>query len=144
MVFSPRFEDAEDLRNDVAGALQFHRVADADVLAGDFVFVVQGGVLHEHAADIDRGEAGAGGERAGAADLDFDIFEQRAGAFGGEFPGGGPARRAAGEAEAGLQCEVVDFVDDAVDVVGQVGALQADVGLEFFCCRFRGFFRRAG
>ncbi len=44
---------AEDLRNDVAGALHPHRVADPDVLAGDLVLVVQGRVFDHDAADRD-------------------------------------------------------------------------------------------
>ena len=69
-------------------------------------------------------------ERAGAANLDFDIFQHGASLFGGEFPGDRPARGAAGEAEAGLQGEVVNFVHYAIDVVGQGGAGRADAGLE--------------
>ena len=49
--------DADDLRDHVAGALDDHGVADADVLAGDLVGVVQGGVLDHHAADRDRASA---------------------------------------------------------------------------------------
>ena len=55
----------DDLRNDVAGALNDHRIADADVAtaaqflavaayAPDVVLVVQRGVLHDDAADADR------------------------------------------------------------------------------------------
>ena len=36
----------DDLRDDVAGALDDHRVADADVLAADVVLVVQRRQLH--------------------------------------------------------------------------------------------------
>ena len=93
---------AENLRDDVAGALDDHGVADADVLAGDFVLVVQGGAGDQHTADIDALQPGDGGERAGAADLDVDLFQQGGGLLGGEFPGGGPARGAANEAQPAL------------------------------------------
>ena len=56
--------DRDDLRDHVAGALQHHGVADADVLAGDLVLVVQRGVLHQHAADIHRLPARATGVSA--------------------------------------------------------------------------------
>ena len=66
-----------DLRDHVAGALQHHGVADADVLAGDLVLVVQRRVLHQHAADIHRLEPRDRRQRAGAADLDADVAAAR-------------------------------------------------------------------
>ena len=123
-------DDAEDLRDHVAGPLQHHGVADADVLAGDLVLVVQRGAGDDDAADIDRLKPCDRGQRAGAADLDVDLFEQRDGLLGGEFPGDGPAWGAADEAHSALQREVVDFVDDAVDVVVEAGAPGCEVGLE--------------
>ena len=68
--------DADDLRDDVAGALHDHRVADADVLARDLVLVVQRGVGDDDAADRDRLQLGDRRQRAGAADLDLDVVEQ--------------------------------------------------------------------
>ena len=123
------FNDAENLRNDVAGALDDHRVADAHVLARDLVLVVQRGVLHDDAADGDRLELGDRRQRAGAADLDLDVAEDGGRLLGGEFVGDGPARRARDEAEALLQIEAVDLVDDAVDVVAEPGALALDVAV---------------
>jgi hypothetical protein len=43
-------DDAKHLRDDVAGTLDPHRVADVHVEARDLVGIVQGGVLHHHAA----------------------------------------------------------------------------------------------
>src|ERR1700676_2953354 len=76
--------DIADLGNDVAGALDHDGVADPDVAAlaqlfavaanaPDVILIVQRDVLHDHAADADRLELADGSERAGAADLDFDI-----------------------------------------------------------------------
>ena len=65
-------KDAQDLRDDVAGALDHHRVADADVLAGDLVLIVQRGIRHHHASDGDRLEPRHRGQRAGAPDLELD------------------------------------------------------------------------
>ena len=47
-----------------------------------------------------------------------------------EFVRERPARRAADHAEPLLQAEVVDLVDDAVDVVGQLGALGGDLAVD--------------
>ena len=129
--------DVLDLGDHVAGAVDRHPVADADVAAvadglaarvaaGDVVGVVQGGVGDDHAADGDRGEAGDRRERAGAADLDVDGLEPGGGALGGELVRERPARGGGAEAEAGLQIEPVDLVDDAVDVVAEGGALRLD------------------
>ena len=65
------------LRDHVAGALDHHRVADADVLAGDLVLVVQRRAAHQHAADVDRLQLGDRRQRAGAADLDMDVLAAR-------------------------------------------------------------------
>ena len=80
---------SENLRNDVAGALHDNRVADAHVLAFDLVLVVKRGVLHHDTADGDGLELGRGGERAGAADLDFDVAQDCGCLLGGKFMGDG-------------------------------------------------------
>src|SRR4051812_27008546 len=66
----------EDLGDDVAGALDADAVAGADAETRDLVGIVEGGVGDGDAADADRGEAGDGGQLAGAADLDVDRFER--------------------------------------------------------------------
>ena len=116
-------DDADDLRNDVAGALHDDRVADAHVLALDLVLVVQRRVGDDDAADGHRLQPGDGRQRAGAPHLDVDAVEDGHRLLGGELVGDGPARRAGDEAQALLQVEAVHLVDDAVDVVGELGAL---------------------
>jgi hypothetical protein len=63
---------ADDLRDDVPGALQHHAVADAHVEPGDLVGIVERGVGHDHAADRDRLQPRDRRQLAGAADLDVD------------------------------------------------------------------------
>src|SRR5690606_18658837 len=94
------FDHADDLGDDVASALQDDGVADADVLAGDLVFVVQGGVAHHDAADGDGVQARDGGQGAGAADLDVDAFQHGRGLLRRELVGDGPTRASGDEAEA--------------------------------------------
>src|SRR5215471_7489132 len=101
-------DDAEHLRNDVAGALNFHRIADTHIEPGDFVGVVQRRVLHHDAADRDRLELGDRRERAGAADLDFDVLEHGDRTLGGKFVRDRPARRARYETQAFLPIEPVE------------------------------------
>ena len=86
---------------------------------------------HHHAADGDRLQLGDRRQRAGAADLDRDVVEGGDRLLGRELVRGRPARRAADEAEAVLQREVVDLVDHAVDVVVEVGALLRQLVVEF-------------
>ena len=97
----------------------------ADAL--DVVLVVQRGVLHDDAADADRLELGDRRQRAGAADLDLDVVEHGDGALGREFVRDRPARAARDEAEPLLPVEPVDLVDDAVDVVVELGAALLDM-----------------
>jgi hypothetical protein len=122
---------AQDLRDDVAGALHDHHVALAHVQPLDLVGIVQGGARHHHAADIDRLEIGDGCQRAGAADLDEDVLQPRTRLFGRKLVGHRPARRATHEAQALLPVDSIDLVDDAVDVIGQRRPLHAHLAIEF-------------
>ena len=69
--------DAEHLRNDVAGALNFHTIADAYIEPRDFIGIVQGRVLYDDPANRHGFELGDQRERTGASDLDLDVLEHR-------------------------------------------------------------------
>ena len=122
--------DAQHLRDDIAGALDGHGVADAHVFARDLVLVVQRRVLHHHAADRHRFELGDRRERAGAADLDLDRVDDRYRLLGRELVRDRPARAAVAGAEPRLPVEPVKLVDDAVDVVIERAALELDLPVE--------------
>ncbi len=107
-----------------------HGVADADIEPGDLVGIVQRRVLHHDAAHRHRLELGDRRERAGAADLNFDVAHDRGRLLGGEFVRDRPARGARHEAEPLLPIEAVDFVDHAVDVVIERGALHLDLAVK--------------
>ena len=135
-------DDADDLRDHVAGALDDDGVADAkiDAVANrtavvadalDVILVMQRRVRHDDAADGDRLEPRHRRQRAGAANLDIDAIEDRRRLLGREFVRNRPARAARNEAEAILPVEPVDLVDHAVDVVAERGALLADLAVEF-------------
>ncbi len=51
------------------------------------------------------------------------VVQHRRGLLGRELVGDGPARRCANEAEPLLPVDAVDLVDDAVDVIGELGAV---------------------
>ena len=110
---------ADDLGDHVARALDDHRVADAHVLAGDLLGVVQGCVAHDHAADCDRGKFGHRRQGARAADLDLDVEQGRARLLRRKLVRNGPPGRAADSAEARLPVQPVELVDHPVDVVAE-------------------------
>src|SRR5690606_21145449 len=118
-----RIDHADDLGDDVPGALQDDGVADADVLAGDLVLIVQGGVADHDAADGDGMQAGDGGQGAGAADLNVDAFQHGRRLLRREFVGDGPTRASGDETEALLPVQPVDLIDHAVDVVAEATAV---------------------
>ncbi len=91
---------------------------------------MQSGSGDDDAADIDRRQIGPRRQHAGAADRDLDRFQVRLSLLRGEFMGKGPARRPADHAEPRLPVEAVDFVDDAVDVVGERRAVLAEIVME--------------
>ena len=121
---------ADDLRDYVTGALDDHRIAGANVLAFDFVGIVQGCPADHHAADGDRFERRDRRQRAGAADLDRYAVQQRLRLFGGEFMGDRPARRSADHTQSALPVDPVHLVDDTVDVVGEHGAFRRNIFIE--------------
>src|SRR5215467_7723537 len=134
-------DDVHDLRNDVARALNDNGIADADVAAVsqrlavaadalDVVFIVQGDILHDHSTHADGIEFADGRKRSGAADLKFDIVENGHGAFGRKFVGDPPARRARNETKPLLPIDAVDLVDDAVDVVIELGPTFLDLAMK--------------
>ena len=104
-----------------AGLLDEDPVADADVLARDFLLVVQRGAGHAAAGDLHGLELGNRCERAGAAHLHGNIVEACARSLGLVFVGHRPAgglRRAArlpaategvelDDRAIGLECEAV-------------------------------------
>ena len=125
--------DAGNLGDDLPALLHEHPVPDADVQQGHLVGIVQGGALHQGAAELDRGEVGHRGHGAGAPHLVIDAEQLGAGLFGLEFIGDRPARRLGRVAQGALAGKFVDLDDDAVGGVGEVfpfGVPMVDVGLD--------------
>ncbi len=122
-------DDLEDFGDDHAGFTDDDGIADADIFAADFVFVMEGSTGDGGALDEHGVEFGDGGEDAGAADLDGDGAE---GGFGGSDPrdrfmDDGIARGTGLGWDAGPVGDAIDFEDDAIDVVGDLAAEVAGV-----------------
>src|SRR5260221_7889775 len=112
-----------NLRNDIASPLYHHLVADPDILAGDFVFIMQGGACDHDTTDGDRFEIGNRRQDAGTPHLDDDVVERGDGALGGKFVRDGPARCPANEAKAGLPIAAINLVDGPVDIIGKISTI---------------------
>src|SRR5215211_6884475 len=107
----------DDLRDDVAGALDDDHVALTDLLAVDVLLVVQGRAGDRDAADLDRLEERPRVESPGAADADEDLVQPRLRRHRRPLVGPGPARTLVKRAEPLLLSEGVDLDHDAVDLV---------------------------
>src|SRR5437870_5636992 len=66
-------------------------------------------------------------QRAGAANLDLDLLEQRGRLRGRKLVRDRPARRPRDESQSLLPVEPVDLVDDTVDVVVELGPDEPDL-----------------
>src|ERR1700730_1534261 len=121
----PHFKNwANDLRNNVSGALNNYGIADADVLADDFILVVKRGILHNDAAHSNGDELGHWRQRTGAAHLDVDPAKEGCGFLRREFMCRGPARRPQNLAKSLVKIEPIHLVHDAVDIVSKRGAVK--------------------
>src|SRR5262245_54857698 len=134
-------DDILDFRNDVTRTLDDNGIADANVAALsqrlaisadalDVVFIVQGDILHDHSTHADGIEFANGRKRSGSADLKFDILEDGHCAFGRKFVGDSPARRTRNETKSLLPVDTVNLVDDAVDVVVELGPAFLDLAMK--------------
>ncbi len=104
---------------DVARPAQHDGVADAHVLALQFLDVVERRVGDRRSAHEHGIESRHRRQRAGAADLPFDRANPRHLLVCGKLVRERPARRARDESEFPLQVQRVDLVDDAVDLVAE-------------------------
>ena len=123
-------DHADDLRNDVAGTLHPHGIANSNVLAADFVFIVQGGPTHRDAGDAHGVKHRGRGQRAGAAHVEGDVLNDGDALLRRELEGDGPARMVRGAAECLLQRQIVDFHDNSVRLVIQVVAPRFEFSAE--------------
>src|SRR5262245_55631372 len=143
LLFSARLvgDDIDNLRNNVPCPLHHDRVADAKIAAVaqllaptadalDVILVVQCDVLHDHAADADRLQLAHRRERAGAANLYLNSFENGDRALGRKLVRDAPARHARHESEPFLPVDAVDLVDDAIDVIVEFGPTLLDLVME--------------
>ena len=102
------------------------------IQTADFIHVVQGRVGNRDAADKHRFQPCHRGNSAGAAHLEFHIFNDRQLFLGRELVGNRPARCPGDKPELLLEIQAVHLEHDAVDFIGQAVTLfhQLVVGLQ--------------
>ena len=108
--------DADDVRNDFAGLLDHDRIAGPNVLALDFVGIVQTGAADRRAGQFDRLQIGHGRNRAGLAHLNANGVQPRGGLVLLELVGDDPAGAFRRAAEPLALVETVDLQHQPVDL----------------------------
>src|SRR3984957_18439084 len=89
----PAFEnDAEHLRNDIAGALQCHRITNAHVEGADVGFVMEAGIGDDDTANSHRSQFRHGRERPSTTDLNVDSLHDGRRLLRRELVGNRPTR----------------------------------------------------
>ncbi len=99
-----------------------HQVADAQVLAADLVFVVQGGVGDDRATHLHRLQHRVRSGGPGPPDVDLDVQETGGAFLGGELVGDRPAGSPGGESELLLVSERIDLHHHPVGLVVELVA----------------------
>ena len=118
----------QNLGDDLSGLANFHGVADADVLLGDKVLVVEGGVGHRGPGQTDRRYHGLGRQHAGAAHLYHDIPDHGLLDLRRILKGRGPPGELGRAAQPLPGGQIVDLQNRAVDVEAVAVPVLADVG----------------
>ena len=122
-------DDTYHLRDHIAGALNDNAVANTDILAADFILIMQRGVGHHYTANRDWCQTGHRRQRAGASHLNIDFIQQGFSLFGGKFVRQRPARCACHLSKPFLIIMPVHLVDDAINIITKRGPLAADFGV---------------
>ena len=124
----------------LAGFLNDHRVAHANIFARDLLFVVQRRTAHGTPSNQHRFQFGHRRQRARAADLHGNGLEQGLSLFGRVLVGNRPARRLGGGTALFPQCQRIEFNDRPIGFVIQLMPIR----IEFVDRRHQIIMRAAG
>ncbi len=126
----------DNLRNDIACPLHDHCIADANVVilltdtftleayALDVIFIVQRCIGDNHATNSNRLKACNRRQRARTSNLNVNAAQNRGCLLCRELVCDSPARATRAETKPCLQIQPVHFVDNAVDIVIELGTLK--------------------
>lgn len=112
--------DLKNLRDDLPCLSDFDGIADADVLVGDEVLIVECRGGDGRPGQMHGSDDGTGRENARASNLHDDILQYRLLDLGRVFEGCGPAREFGRAAETGTARKAVELHDSPVDIIRQV------------------------
>ena len=115
--------DFDYCRDDLSGFFNNNGIANPDIFAAQFVFVVKRGAADGAARNQDWLQFGHRRECAGPADLDGDRLQLRLNPLGGVLVCHCPAGRFRRRAELELLLAAIDLDDDAVDLEGEIVAM---------------------
>ena len=114
---------SDDLRNHVAGSLDLHEVADAEVLLPNELEIVKGRKAHSRAPNLHRFEFGVRVDLPGPTNIDLDRDKTRLCDVGGKFASDRPPRFAPADfTELSLHGRGLDLNDHPVDSEVEFGA----------------------
>ena len=113
---------ANDVRDHVAGALDQHTIAHADILFRDVIKVVQRGLFDGHTANFHRFQHGIGRQHARAPHVHADVIQLSGYFLRREFQRDRSARVLAHESQLFRQAQIVQLDHHAVDVEGDLVA----------------------
>ena len=116
-----------DRRNDLAGFLDGDEITHADVLAGDFLEVVQRRAGDGGAAKLDWIQFGHRGDHARAADLIGHGMQPGFRLLGGILVGDGPAGRLVGRAKDLLLIKAAYLDHGSIGGEGESGAILVEL-----------------
>ena len=112
----------DNLWNNIAGTLDHHLVANANIFTPDFILIMQRGVRHDGAANRYGLQPRNWRQRTGASNLNINGADCRFGLFRRKFMRQRPAWCARHLTEAGLIVMPVNFIHHAVNIIRKAGA----------------------
>ena len=116
-----------DFWDDVTGAAYDHRVADAHILAFQFVLIVQRGICHGYTAHVHRPQQRDRGDHTRAPDRGQDILDHGGFFLRRKFVRHRPARRACRKTETFTRGEAIHFVHHTVNFKRNIRAPGTDL-----------------
>ena len=105
---------ANHIRNDLSCPFDEDAVANADVLFGDVIEIVQGRLADDDSPDLDRFQYSERGQHPGPPDIDPDIHQAGGHFAGRELECQRPAWVLSHKSQFSRQIQIVDLENDAV------------------------------
>ena len=116
-------QNFDDLRDYVARPLDDNMIANFHAKTRDLILVMQRRTADNHASDRHGSKVGDGCQGARPSDLNNNIFQYSDRLLRRKLMRDSPTRRPADHAKPVLPIQAIDLVDDAIDVVREIGTM---------------------